>query len=69
MFYNCVNLEYNFNKRKLSNARNGCKDIFYNIKENVIICINEDITKEKILPQIKNIVTILLIVQMIRKKR
>ena len=55
MFYNCVNLEYinlnNFNESKLKDY----KDIFYSIKENVVICINEDITKEKIFPQIKNI--------------
>ena len=54
MFYSCINLEYininNFNERKfLANI-----DMFLNILENVVICINENITKEKIFPQIES---------------
>ena len=54
MFYSCINLEYininNFNERKfLANI-----DMFLNIPENVVICINENITKEKIFPQIES---------------
>ena len=51
MFDHCINLEYinlkNFNESKL----NYSNDIFYNIPENIVICINE---KEKIFSQIIN---------------
>ena len=58
MFYNCVNLEYinliNFNESGLSDLPNFYRNMFYNIPENVVVCINENIIKNKIFPQIKN---------------
>ena len=55
MFKDSTNLEYinlnNFDENKLVLYN----DIFSNIKENVVICINENITNRKILPQITNI--------------
>ena len=56
MFCDCINLEYinmkNFNEIKLSNI-NGNKYIFGSIPENVVICINENNTKNIIFPLIK----------------
>ena len=58
MFYNCVNLEYinliNFDERYARNEENTYNNMFYNVPNNVVICINESITKNKIFPQIKN---------------
>ena len=58
MFYNCVNLEYinliNFNESRLYDDQIYFKNMFYNVPENVVVCINENITKNKIFPQIKN---------------
>ena len=58
MFYGCINLEYinlnNFNENKIFNNITYYIDMFYNIPMNAIICINENITKSKIFPQIKN---------------
>ena len=55
MFNFCSNLEYinlkNFNESKLNYYNN----MFSNVLENIVICINETATKEKIIPQIKNI--------------
>ena len=54
MFYNCTNLEYinleNFDETKLTSYNN----MFYNVPDNVVICINEDKTKNKIFSLIKN---------------
>ena len=54
MFYGCINLEYinmkNFNDINLEKYQN----IFNDVPENIVICINESITNNKILPQIKN---------------
>ena len=58
MFYGCNNLEYinlkNFNENKLSDDYNYYSFIFDLIPENVVICINEDNNRNKIIPQIKN---------------
>ena len=55
MFNFCSNLEYinlkNFNESKLNYYNN----MFSNVLENIVICLNETATKEKIIPQIKNI--------------
>ena len=54
MFYNCLNLEYinllNFTETNLESHDH----IFYMVPENAVICINENITKEKIFPHILN---------------
>ena len=56
MFYGCKKLEYinlkNFNEIKLNN--DSYSDMFYNVPDNVVICINEYDTLNKIFPQIKN---------------
>ena len=48
MFSNCNSLEYinlnNFDENKLK----SCNNMFYRIPENVVICINQNITKDKI---------------------
>ena len=58
MFYGYVNLEYinlnNFIEIKLNNSQKYYQKMFYNIIENIVICINENITAGKIFPQIKN---------------
>jgi len=58
MFYGCKNLEYinmkNFNELKLFISSTDNKNIFKEIPDNIVICINEDITKNKIFPQIKD---------------
>ena len=55
MFYSSDNLEYinlkNFNESKLMNY----ESMFFSILENIVICINEDLNKNKILPLIKEI--------------
>ena len=59
MFYNCKNLEYinlqNFNEIKLSDDSIHYNNMFKNIPDNVVICINTENTKNKILSQINNI--------------
>ena len=59
MFYNCINLEYinlkNFIEYELDESLSDYENMFYNLPENVVICINENLTEEKILPQIKNL--------------
>ena len=59
MFYNCINLEYinlkNFIEYQLNESLSDYENMFYNLPENVVICINENLTEEKILPQIKNL--------------
>ena len=58
MFYNCENLEYinlyNFNEISLDNSISFYQKMFYNLPENVVICIKESINSDKIFPQIKN---------------
>ena len=58
IFYGCSNLEYinlnNFVERALSNNTDYYQNIFYDISDNAVICINEINTKEKIFPQINN---------------
>ena len=58
MFYGCINLEYinlkNFNEKNIDENITYYKNMFYNIPINAIICINENSTKSKIFPQIKN---------------
>ena len=55
IFNSCINLEYinlsNFNENFLDTY----DSMFSGVPENIVICINENITKEKILPQILNI--------------
>ena len=57
MFYGCINLEYinmnNFKETKINNGIDYFKNMFEGIPENVVICINEENNKNKILPQIK----------------
>jgi len=54
LFYNSIKLEHinliNFDELNLIFYDN----LFYNIPENLVICIKENITKEKIFPQIIN---------------
>ena len=54
MFEDCINLEYinlkNFNEINLTSYNN----MFNNVPDNVVICINEDKTNNTIFPQIKN---------------
>ena len=58
MFHGCINLEYinlkNFYKNKLISSGNY-EDMFKNITDNVVICINADNTDEKISPLISEI--------------
>ena len=58
MFANCVNLEYinmdNFKEENLYLSEILNRDIFYNVPENVVICIKEINTELKIFPQINN---------------
>ena len=52
MFKDCSSLEYinllNFNEFSLKNST----DIFKNIQNNIVVCINKNITSDKIFPQI-----------------
>ena len=54
MFSDCYSLEYinlkSFNEKNLV----GFLSMFYNVPNNIVICINENITNQKIFPQIKN---------------
>ena len=58
MFSNCQKLEYinlqNFNEIKIISDY-CCLNMFENIPNNVVICINESINQKYIFPQIKNI--------------
>ena len=58
MFYNCIHLEYinleNFDESKLGDGENNYRNMFYNIPENAVICINENRTMNKIFPQIRD---------------
>ena len=45
----------NFDENKLSNSHTYYQNMFQNVSQNIVICINENITQKKILPQIKNI--------------
>ena len=59
MFYNCDNLEYinlkNFEETGLApdDHLNSVGDMMYNVPSNAVICIDEIITKQIILPEIK----------------
>ena len=57
MFLNCSNLEYinlkNFDESNLSNKIAEYQNMFLNIPSNAVICINENLTKNKIFPQIE----------------
>ena len=58
MFYNCIHLEYinleNFVESKLGDGENNYRNMFYNVPENAVICINENRTMNKIFPQIRD---------------
>ena len=58
MFDGCINLKYinlkNFNEIRINTDPNEYKDIFNNVPEDVVICINENNTQNKIYPQIKS---------------
>ena len=58
MFANCVNLEYinmdNFKEENLYLSEILNRDIFYNVPENVVVCVKEINTELKIFPQINN---------------
>ena len=58
MFEGCINLEYinleHFDENKLSNESNKISNIFEGVPDNVVVCLNENITKNIILPQIMN---------------
>ena len=58
MFHDCINLEYiNFNNLNnlnyLDNLLNY-QNIFVNVSENIVICVNDDITKDYIISELKN---------------
>ena len=57
MFYNCKNLEFinlnNFDETSLLDSTDNYQDMFKNVPENVVVCINEPLPQSKILPQIK----------------
>ena len=57
MFEGCINLEYinmkNFNEGKVLNGFND--SIFKNVKDNIVVCINETINQNIIIPQLKSI--------------
>ena len=56
MFDGCIKLEYinmkNFNEKKVSNPDGG--DIFKDVPDNIVVCINESINQNIIIPQLKN---------------
>ena len=58
MFADYHNWEYinlnNFNEYKLGNSKNQYEKNFDLVSENIVICIKEEITGDKIFPQIKN---------------
>ena len=57
IFADYHNLEYinlnNFNEYKLGNSKNQYEKNFDLVSENIVICIKEEITRDKIFPQIK----------------
>ena len=60
MFNGCIILEYinlnNFDEKNLMDKEKYYNNMFNNIPDNIIICINESNTKSKIFPQLKNII-------------
>ena len=58
MFDGCINLEYinmiNFNEIKLSNTLRYYSDMFKNVPNNIVVCININNIKNKIYPQIRD---------------
>ena len=58
MFDRCYKLEYinmkNFNDNSLNNRYDDYKNIFNLIPDRIVICINEEITKNKILPELRS---------------
>ena len=54
MFASCINLEYINLKNFTENNLEDFEDIFLDIPENVVICINESNNKNIIFPQISN---------------
>ena len=56
LFSDCINLEYinlkNFNESSLYNSPSYYKKMFYNLPENLVVCINQNLTERKIFPQI-----------------
>ena len=54
MFASCINLEYINLKNFTENNLEDFEDIFLNVPENVVICINESNNKNIIFPQISN---------------
>ena len=57
MFFDCINLEYinlkKFNEVSLDNTESSYRQIFVNVPENVVICLNENTNGNRILNQIK----------------
>ena len=58
MLSDCINLEYinliNFNERSLDTSDSWYRNMFKNVPENIVVCMNEENIKDKILPQIQN---------------
>ena len=55
MFYKCINLEY-INIYKFKEIQlNSYNNIFTGVPENIVICINKNNIKDKILPKISDI--------------
>ena len=58
MFEGCANLRYinlkNLDESQLENDSKRISNIFDGVPENVVICLNDNITKNIILPQLKN---------------
>ena len=56
LFSDCINLEYinlkNFNESSLDNSPSYYQKMFYNLPENLVVCINQNLTERKIFPQI-----------------
>ena len=67
MFDGCINLEYinmiNFNENCLDSRYYS--NMFKNVPNNIVVCINKNIILNKIYPQISNEHVILKIVQII----
>ena len=59
MFEGCLNLEYlnleNFDESSLSSDESHFSNIFNDVPDNIVICINENNINNKIFPQIKEI--------------
>ena len=56
MFFNCKNLEYiNMKNFKETSLLEKYNDMFTNVPDNIVVCINENNIKNKIYPQIQNI--------------